>query len=786
MADLLRRKQVRGRHFTVVPRDRRGPGPPDETGPGVRGAPDILYQHYVAVAVGMTALFLAAIPAVALLGHLPVPWPVMWAVDAFVAVGTGVCAWLVQGPLARRRGGMLVLYLWSLLDVGALGVLVANSGGEHSWYWTLFLLTTIFFSVGYPLRGQLVILGATLLTFLLASASATSSLHTVRLGWRLAIIVAVFGMASFPALELRRQSAQHRRARQEADLLSVTMAGQEAWWRSLIDRASDPILVFDSEWKFTFASPAFESLLGYSSQETENLDAATIIHPDDLELVGEAAAKVLPNVPVRITCRLKDTHGAWHDVEISLAQVRTVAGGAFVVNLHDVTERVGAEAALLHQATHDALTGLANRTAFNDALGMCLSIAERTGNPVSILLLDLENFKRVNDTIGHAAGDLALAEVGRRLVATLRSADVVARLGGDEFAAVLAVGGDPEGAMVAARRVLRTLDEPVELADRPYWLRGSIGVACTLGDWTAPEELMKRADRAMYEAKRTGVGVALYDPQMEGTDAARFSLLGELRRAIAADELRLVYQPKVAPSGRLVGLEALVRWQHPGLGLLPPAMFLPLAEDSGLVCAITDWVLPTALRQLAEWAATGWDASVSVNVSAQDVSDDDLPGRVEHWLQETGVEPGLLTLELTESSAISDHDQGTGTLAKLRSLGVRVSLDDFGKGYSSLAYLAQLPLDEIKLDSGFLTAALGRGGFLLRSIADIGHHFGLVVVAEGVETEDVLAQVISYGCDAVQGYVYAKPQPPREVVASFARWGMDKRSDRDGARHART
>ena len=274
----------------------------------------------------------------------------------------------------------------------------------------------------------------------------------------------------------------------------------------------------------------------------------------------------------------------------------------------------------------------------------------------------------------------------------------------------------------------------------------------------------------MYEAKRTGVGVALFDPHMEGTDAARFSLLGELRRAIPGGELRLVYQPKISPQQGVVGVEALVRWHHYRLGLLAPAAFLPVAERSGLVGAITGWVLPTALRQLFEWVAGGRDLSVSVNVSAQDLAEEQFPSRVEGWLREARVAPERLIVELTEASAISDQVRGTGTLAKLRASGVRVSLDDFGTGYSSLAYLAQLPLDEIKLDRGFLATGLGTDGFLMRSIVNIGHHLGATVVAEGVETKDVLEQVAACGCDVVQGFVYAKPLAPDDVAAFLDRW----------------
>ncbi|MGH8982139.1 MAG: putative bifunctional diguanylate cyclase/phosphodiesterase [Acidimicrobiales bacterium] len=745
----------------------RSPKAPDAFYPHY--LPADLYRHYLVIALAGTGLVLGSVPTVALLAHLPVSWPVLWTGISVTAVAAVVAGWLVHGPLTDRRAGIAVLYLWTLVDIAALGAVVATSGGARSWYWVVFVLMTVFFSVGFPVRGQLAILAATLAALVLACLAGTASLDVVDLLWKVGVVMTVFVMASFPALELRRQAAEHQRARRDADALTAAMTRREAWWRSLIDRTSDPIVVFDPEWRFSFASPAFETLLGYSNKETASLDLGGIIHPDDAELVREASTRVLPDTPSRLTARLLAKDGAWHDVAISFAQVVDETDGAFVVNLHDLTERVAAESALSHQATHDALTGLANRTEFHQVVRTCLSEAAADGTPVAILVLDLENFKRVNDTIGHAAGDRLLVEMGRRLSHTLPGAHTVARLGGDEFAAVLAADGDPDGAVAAARRVLRALDEPVELDDRPYWLRGNIGVACTLGGGVSPGELMQRADRAMYEAKRTGMGVAVYESHMAGDDAERFGLLGELRRAIPQGELRLVYQPKVSPEGRLVGVEALVRWQHPVLGLLPPAAFLPAAEDSGLVRALTGWVFPTALRQLAKWLETGHEISVSVNVSAQDLADEQFPSRVKTWLEEADVEPERLILELTESSAISDYDRGTGTLAKVRSLGVQVSLDDFGTGYSSLAYLAQLPLDEIKLDRGFLESGLGTGGFLLRSIVKIGQHLGLTVVAEGVETETVLAEVVSSGCDVVQGYVFARPQPPDELDAFFDR-----------------
>lgn len=734
-------------------------------------APDRLYQHYVAVALAATAMMLAAIPVTAAAARLAVSWGLVWTVFGVVAAVSVVAALLVRSRMAQGRAGVAVLYAWSLVDVGAVGAVVATSGGERSWFWVALVLTTIFFSVGYPLPGQIALLAATLVTFVAACLVGTPSIAVVHLVWKLAVLVAAFGLASFPAYELRRQTAEQRRARQDADDLSATLTRREAWWRSLIDKTSDPIVVFDGSWHFAFASPAFEGLLGYSPEETAGKDLGAMVHPRDLEDVRAAARALQPGITSRTTCRLRAADGSWHDIELSFTEVVDPTGPEIVVNLHDVTERVAAEAALMHQATHDPLTGLANRPAFHQALRTCLAVAVRALRPVAVITLDLEAFKVVNETVGHAGGDAVLVEVGRRIEATLRSADVVARLGGDEFAAVLAVGGDPQGALVAARRVLRALDEPVLWQERPYWLRASAGVACAMDGDVSPEDLLQRADRALFEAKRTGAGVVLYDPRMEGRDAARFGLLGELRRAIPEGELRLVFQPKVAPrQGDVVGVEALVRWEHPQQGLLAPAAFLPIAEESGLVHAITGWVLPTALQQLAAWRDDGWDLSVSVNLSAQDLADEQLPGRVENWLRAAGVDPERLILELTEASAIADQVSGSGMLARFRSMGIRVSLDDFGTGYSSLAYLAQLPIDEIKLDRGFVIAGLGTGAFLVRSVVDIGHHLGLSVVAEGVETADVLGQLVECGCDGVQGYVFARPLDAGDLAAFLRRW----------------
>ncbi|MHB1774380.1 MAG: putative bifunctional diguanylate cyclase/phosphodiesterase [Acidimicrobiales bacterium] len=737
------------------------------------GAPHALYRRYVAMAVAATATMMVMVPVAIVLSGQSAEW---WAVGAGLTVaGTVglVCAVLTWTGLLRRHAGQVVLYLWSLADIGVIGTTVAATGGPHSWFWVLFPLTVIFFSVGYPMVGQVALFGATVAAFLAACDASGVPVDAVRLLWQITVLVATFALASFPAWELRRQTAEHSEAREEASRLATALGEQERWWRSLIERTSDPIVVFDDAWRVIFASPAFERLLQYRPQQYATIDVAELVHREDAEAVQAAADRAVDDDGhADVLCRLRRADGTWRTVEVAFTVLPPSRVGRVVANLHDVTERAAAEAALTHQAMHDPLTGLANRIAFYESLHTCLAVASRTGSPLSVLVLDLEGFKEVNDSWGHATGDELLVTVSHRMTDTLRGADVTARLGGDEFAAVLVAGGDEQGAVIAAGRVLAAIGEPVVLSGRAYWLRASIGIACFPDHARTAEELVQRADRAMYEAKRTGAGVAVYEPSMDASAVHRGEVLNELRQAVREDQLVLFYQPKMElATGRIAGVEALVRWLHPERGLLGPGAFLPVAESSGLIREITAWVLPTAVRQVAEWSAAGLELSVAVNLSAQDLVDEALVPQVAAWLERARVPPSKLTLELTEASALADRQSGTGSLERLRRIGVRVSLDDFGSGYSSLSYLAELPLDEMKLDGAFLRTGLGEGGFVLRSVVDIGHHLGLVVVAEGVETPDELRQVAATGVDVVQGYIYSQPVPADELVATLYRAG---------------
>lgn len=739
--------------------------PSQEQGSG-RGL--ALYRRYKVVALVATVLVIIAIPTVIETAHLHVSWPAILGALVSAAVAAAVAAAVPGNVIGQGRLGKGILYGWSLVDIGAIGAGMAGSGGARSWFWVVLVLTTIFFCVGYPPRGQLVLLVATLATFATASFAAGGPVPVALLTWEMAVLVVAFGLASFPASELRREASRHRRAREEADHLAAELGEQEAWWRSLIERTSDPVLVFDQDWNLSFASPAFESLVGLQADLLHQPLIATLAHPDDQQALLAAVASLTPGSGERVTCRVRGARGDWRDLEVSISALPGSPQGWAVANIHDVTDRVAAEAVLARRATHDALTDLPNRAAFFEALGESLGI----GAPLSVLVLDLEGFKEVNDSFGHAVGDQLLCELSRRLSSAVGKKDLVARLGGDEFAVLSsATAPDVHSAAALARRLLERIEEPIVLAGRPSWLRASVGIACTPVHGADPDELVRRADRAMYEAKRWGTSIAVYDPAMDASGNQIAGLLNDLRLAAGKGELRLYYQPKVSlPSERIVGVEALIRWQHPRLGLLEPSSFLPMAEASGVVRELTAWVLPEALGDLARWRDEGWDLSVAVNLSAQDLVDDLFPDLVTRRLQQFEIPGDKLVLELTEASAIADRQRGSAALGSLHQAGIRVSLDDFGTGYSSLAYLATLPLDELKLDRGFLEAAKGTDGFMLRSVVAIGHHLGLSVVGEGVETDDERDSLAAAGIDSVQGYFYSPPVPAERMIQLLDEW----------------
>ena len=431
-----------------------------------------------------------------------------------------------------------------------------------------------------------------------------------------------------------------------------------------------------------------------------------------------------------------------------------------------VAGRLAAERAgerLEHAATHDDLTGLANRTLLHRHLDAAL--AERA--PVALLLLDLDRFKEVNDTLGHRYGDELLRQVGRRMAGVLRAGDLVARLGGDEFA-VLLPGADEHAAARIAGRLRDALQEPFALEEALVAVDASIGAALSPRHAVTGDLLLQLADVAMYEAKGQGTGFAVYAPALSHTTADALALLAELRGAITRRELVVEYQPKVRTGdGAPVGMEALVRWDHPFRGRIAPDVFIPLAERSGFIHPLTAFVLDTALEQCRQWRAAGLDLSVSVNLSARNLVQEDLPGQVCAALTRAGLPADALELEITESFLMVDLLRSRERLVDLRALGVRLAIDDFGTGLSSLAYLKNLPVDVLKIDKSFVSGMLGdvTDTLIVRAVVDLAASLGLETVAEGVEDAATLCRLAELGCSYAQGYVISRPMPAGQVAA---------------------
>ncbi len=441
--------------------------------------------------------------------------------------------------------------------------------------------------------------------------------------------------------------------------------------------------------------------------------------------------------------------------------------GAVLVNARRYTERRQFEEALRAAALHDGLTGLANRSLLADRATQALAAADRSGRPVAVLLLDLDRFKEINDTFGHGYGDTLLVSVAERLSTVLRGADTAARLGGDEFAILAVDLVDSADARRTAERIVDALHEPFSVHNVLLDVEASIGIALAGEHGNDIDTLLRCADIAMYAAKRAGSTIEEYDPALDEHTPQRLNLLGDLRRALDVDEqLSLHYQPKYAlDDGTLVGVEALLRWEHPTRGPVSPAEFIPIAEGTSLIHALTTWVVAQAVAQAARWSDAGRPVQVAVNLSARCLLDQRLPKDVAALLEESALPAALLRLEITESAVIADPGRAITVLTQLRDLGVALSLDDFGTGYSSMSYLQRLPVDELKVDRSFVTH-LRPGATetaLVRAVVDLAHSLGLTVVAEGVETQATLDLLRTLGCDVAQGFHLGRPVSGAEI-----------------------
>ena len=553
----------------------------------------------------------------------------------------------------------------------------------------------------------------------------------------------------------------------------------EARFRSLVQHSSDVIIVIRADGRIQFVSPSVTRVLGYDPSVMLGSTVSELLHPDDR---GRAAtffstAAQEPGVTGPVEWRFSQPDGSWLHAEIlatNLLHDATVNG--VVLNTRDVSERRRLEEQLTHQAFHDPLTGLANRALFRDRVSHALALAQRRGSPVTVVFLDLDDFKKVNDSLGHGEGDRLLIAVAERFLACARSADTVARLGGDEFAILIegAEGGDglPE-------RLAAAMSHPFSLSGNQVRATASIGVAAASpGD--RADDLLRNADMAMYAAKRHGKGRAeTYESRMYADVRERLDLEAALRDAIEGQQLILAYQPIVnLQTGAIYGLEALVRWEHPRFGRLPPQHFIPLAEETGLIAQLGSWVLGEACRQLQLWQAAHprLSLAVAINISGRQLQGSGLADALRRTLTSSSVDPSSVVLEITESVLMQQTDPVLERLQQLKALGVRLAIDDFGTGYSSLSYLQRFPIDILKIAKPFVDE-VGHGvdrSALARAIVGLGDTLKLQTIAEGIERAEQRAALIELGCTLGQGYHFWPALPGAEVAELLASNGLPR------------
>ena len=523
--------------------------------------------------------------------------------------------------------------------------------------------------------------------------------------------------------------------------------------KDFADAAIEGLVVIDGD-RIVDANRSFLQLAGYDSTDAVR-DSLTRHFPD-----FDSARVNRPGQTDAIECRLLRADGREREVEVLLRTITWDGDERRVLAVRDIGERKEAAARIAHLAYHDSLTGLPNRAVFTDQLARSAAAAEEDESPLAVLCIDLDGFKTVNDVHGHPAGDELLVEVGRRLRSVVRGDELVARLGGDEFAIVQLGGGQPTHATLLAERIIAALNAPFAIAGKSVRISPSIGVAVFPDDADNPGDLVKNADLALYRAKAEGRGqVRFYEAAMDEALRQRRMLEADLRSAIANGELKVHYQPLAElEGGAIVGFEALLRWTHPKIGPISPDMFVRLAEESGLIVTLGDWVLRQACADAVKWDPP---LRLSVNLSPLQFMQDDPVGAIERVLNETGLDPHRLDLEVTEGLLIKDAAGALETLERLKALGVQISMDDFGTGYSSLSYFRMFPFDKVKIDRSFVADMLTnpQARAIIRSVIGLGRGLGVPVVAEGVETPEQLAALRDEGCDQVQGFLISRPNP---------------------------
>jgi diguanylate cyclase (GGDEF)-like protein/PAS domain S-box-containing protein len=554
----------------------------------------------------------------------------------------------------------------------------------------------------------------------------------------------------------------------------VTLAQSEVRFRSMVQNTSDVIVVYDEDAVTTYVSPAVNRVLGYDPADLAGRHGFDMVHDEDAAGVRASFSAVIADPAHSSVVEFRAHHrdGGWRWIEATISNLLTEpAVGGILATLRETTDRRRLERRLRHQALHDPLTGLPNRALFRDRVEHALARMDQSSGALSVLFIDLDGFKTLNDSLGHDAGDAVLIEVGERFRTCLRQSDTVARLGGDEFA--ILVAGSVREATLVATRILRTMRDPFVVRDKEMVIGASVGITASTGQGVV-DELLRDADLAMYTAKARGKDTfEVFQPAMHADALERLELESDLRVAVEREELRVFYQPIVAISSqRIVGFEALVRWQHPRRGLVSPERFVPLAEETGLIAAVGEWVLRTALEHAGAWpvAPSGPPLVLHVNVSAPELRRPYFAETLLERVRRSSVDPRRIVLEITETALMDDVESTAGVLRSLRDAGLRTAIDDFGTGYSSLSRLASLPVDILKIDKSFVGRLVSdpERAALTGAVVHLGRVLGLDLVAEGVESVHQLQRLEALGVDLVQGYALRGPLDAEAVADLLA------------------
>lgn len=571
------------------------------------------------------------------------------------------------------------------------------------------------------------------------------------------------------------EGALHRGALEKANRsMSQRLKASERLHRYLVESSPDLIFTLDTEGRFSYISPRVTSLLGFERKALLRRPFTTLIMPEDIDRVCGLLAQpgIPPGENFTVELRLRCNQGVSDDcitVSLTATPMQTRAGSTGLYGVaRDISERKRAEEIISFQAFHDQLTHLPNRVLFKDRLELAIAQAQRRRGALAVMFIDIDRFKLVNDTFGHAEGDTLLRAIAARLSSTLRSGDTLARLGGDEFTVLLPDIKLAQDAELIAAKILTTLDAPVPLSHGDYRATVSVGIALFPRDGTTAEELTRNADVAMYQVKRAGKNAfRFFEPSFNTHHRERIALENDLRDALQRKEFELHYQPQVSVSRRqIIGMEALLRWNHPVLGRLAPNGFIEIAEELGLIGEISHWVLEQACTQLAQWRTEGHvDVRMSVNMSALDFDRRDIVSSITDCLQRHALPPARVELEITESLMMNNAIGVAVKVKELRGAGISIAIDDFGTGYSALAYLQKFAVSTLKIDRSFVRDLEGpMSNPIISAITGIARGFDLAIVAEGVEQRHQAEALQLLGCDIMQGYYFARPAPAHEAL----------------------